>query len=60
MKKRKLWTALLALALVVSMTLGMVPVQAEAASSGEIKKQINELEAQQEELEAKIAELQSQ
>ena len=60
MNKRKLWTAVLALFLAFSMIFGMAPVQAEAASSGEIKKQINELEEQQEELEAKIAELREQ
>ena len=60
MNKRKVWTTALALFLAVYMIFGMAPIQAEAASSSEIKKQINELEEQQEELEEQIAELQSQ
>ena len=60
MKKRKLWTVVLASLLTFSMIFGMAPVQADAASSSEIKKQINELEEQQEELEAKIEELRDQ
>ena len=60
MNKRKLWTAALALFLAVSMIFGMAPIQAEAASSSEIKKQINELEEQEAELDAKIRELRDQ
>ncbi len=60
MNKRKLGAALLALLLAVTMVFGEGPATADAASSGEIKKQINELEEQNKELQAQIDELRGQ
>ncbi len=60
MRNRKLFSALLALLLVVAAVFGMMPTEAEAASSSEIKKQINEMKAQQKELKEEYKELQSQ
>jgi len=60
MKRKKLGAALLALFLTFSLMPGMMPMEVSAASSSEIRNQINEMEKEQEELEAKIKELQSQ
>lgn len=60
MKKRKLGTALTALALAAVVALGMIPTEADAASSSEIKKQIEDLKNQSAELEEQQAALQEQ
>ena len=60
MKERKLRTRHLALVLAVLMMLTMLPGKAQAASSSEIRDQIDELEAQNDELEQQIAEIRSQ
>ena len=60
MRKKNLWMALVALCLIVSMVSNMVPLQAEAASSSEIKKQINELEDRETEIANKISDLRDQ
>ncbi len=60
MNKRKLGAALLALLLAVTLIFAEGPAAADAASSGEIKKQINELEEQNKELQAQIDELRGQ
>ncbi len=60
MRNRKFFTAFLAMVLVFAAVFGMMPTEAEAASSSEIKKQIDEMKSQQKELQAEIKELQSQ
>ncbi len=60
MKKQKLLTTLLALLLVFAAVFGMVPTEAEAASSSEIKKQINEMKEQKKELQAEYDKLEEQ
>lgn len=60
MRKKNLWMVLVALCLIVSMVSNMVPLQAEAASSSEIKKQINELEDRETEIANKISDLRDQ
>ena len=64
MKNRKLWASVLAgfLAAVMLLTLilGVIPTPASAASSSEIKKQINDLKNQKNQLQEQMKELQSQ
>ena len=60
MKKLKLGTAVISGILVLAILFGMLPAPAEAASSSEIKKQLEELEDREEELQAKIDELRGQ
>ncbi len=60
MRKHKHLSAILALLLVVVTVFGMIPAEAEAASSSEIKKQIDEMKEQQKEIQADIKELQGQ
>ena len=57
MTKSKLRMAAIAGLLVLAMVIGMFPAPAEAASSSEIKKQLNELEEREDELQAQIDEL---
>ena len=57
MTKRKLRMAAIAGLLVLAVVIGMFPAPAEAASSSEIKQQLNELEEREEELQAQIDEL---
>ena len=64
MKKRKLWISVMAglLAAVMLLTLvaGLIPTRASAASSSEIKQQINDLKSQKKEIEAQMEDIQSQ
>ena len=64
MKNRKLWVAVLSGILVAAMLLGLlaglIPTKANAASSSEIREQINALEAQEAEIQAQMAELEAQ
>ena len=64
MRKRKLWVSimagLLAAVMLLGLVAGLIPTRAEAASSSEIKQQINELKEQKEEIQAQIKEVQSQ
>lgn len=64
MKKRKLWVSimagLLAAVMLLSLILGLIPTRVSAASSSEIKAQINELKEQKKEIQAQIDEIQSQ
>ena len=60
MKRKKLGATLLALFLAFALLPGMMPLQASAATSSEIRNQIKEMEKEQDELEAKIKELQGQ
>ena len=50
MKKKTLLASVLALLLVLTTVFGMMPTDVEAASSSEIKKQINEMNAQKKKL----------
>lgn len=60
MTKRKLRMASVAVLLLLAMVIGMFPAPAEAASSSEIKKQLDALEDREEELQAQIDELRGQ
>ena len=60
MRKTKLGTKLMAVFLAAVMVFCLMPGQAEAASSSEIKEQLNDLQDQKKEMEAQLAELRSQ
>ena len=64
MRKRKLWVSVMAGVLAAVMLLGMVlsliPTKAHAASSSEIKKQINALKEDQKDLKNQMSEVQGQ
>ena len=60
MTDKKLRNRYLSLILAAVVMFGMLPGRAEAASSSEIRDQIDELEAQNDELEAQIEEIRSQ
>ena len=64
MKNRKRMVSILAGIMagimLLSLILSLIPVPAHAASSGEIRKQINQLKKEKEELKDKIAEVQAQ
>ncbi len=64
MKKSKFRVSFLAgfmaVLMVLSMTLGMIPTSVSAASSSEIREQIKDLKAEKEEIAEKIKEIQSQ
>ena len=60
MKKRKLGSSFLAAVLAVAMVVCLLPSHADAASSSEIKKQINGLKGQRQEIQSQIANLESQ
>lgn len=60
MKQRKLGIKLLSALLAAMLLFSLMPNQAEAASSSEIKEQLDELKDQKSELEAEIKELQKQ
>ena len=60
MTKRKLRMAVVAVLLLLATFIGMFPAPAEAASSSEIKKQLEALEDREEELQAQIDELRGQ
>ncbi len=60
MIKHKLRLAAVALVLLLATVVGMLPAPVEAASSSEIKKQLNELEEREEALQGQIDELRSQ
>ena len=63
MKKRKNPAGLAAMGLAAALALlllvGQLPAKADAASSGEIQNQINQMQAQQEQLQAQIQELEN-
>ena len=63
MKNKKFWVSLLAgimaAVMILTLLLQLIPMPASAASSSEIKNQINKMEKDQKELEKKIAELES-
>ena len=64
MKKRKLWISimagLMAAVLLLSLVLSLIPTKASAASSSEIKQQINNLKSQKEDLQSQMEDIQSQ
>ena len=64
MKNRKLWVSILAglmaLIMILSLILGVLPTHADAASSGAIKEQLDELEEQKEKIEEQIQNLRDQ
>lgn len=64
MKKRKLWVSvlagLLAVVMLLSLVLSLIPTKAHAASSSEIKKQINALKQDQKDLKNQMEEVQGQ
>ena len=64
MKDRKSWVALIALILVIAMVIGLIvavlPTPASAASSSEIKNQIDKLEGQKDSLQGQIDDLKAQ
>lgn len=60
MKFSKVLTAGLAMVLALSVTFGMLPTEAEASTSGEIKKQIDEMKSQYQDLEEQHQALESQ
>lgn len=64
MKNRKKWVSImagiLAAVMLLSLILSLLPTRASAASSSEIKKQIQELENQQDELKQQMEDVQSQ
>ena len=64
MKKRKLWVSIvagiLAAAMLLGMILSLIPTKAHAASSSEIKKQINALKQDQKDLKNQMEEVQGQ
>ena len=63
MKNRKRWVSILAgvMAAIMLLTLivGLLPTPANAASSSEIRKQINELKKQKEEIQEQIQDVRS-
>ena len=60
MRNRKPGLSLIALLLAAVMVLTWVPLRADAASSSEIKKQLNELKSEKKELQAEIDKIRSQ
>ena len=64
MKNRKLWVSViagfLALAMLATLIAGVIPRNANAASSGELKQQLNELKGQKDALKEKIEALEKQ
>ena len=64
MKKRKLQASiiagLMAVIMVLSLVLSLIPTQVSAASSSEIKAQINEMKAQRKEIQAEMKSVQDQ
>ena len=64
MKKRKRMVSILAgimaFIMLLSLVLGLLPTRAHAASSSEIRKQINQLKKEKEEIKDKIAEVKEQ
>jgi murein DD-endopeptidase MepM/ murein hydrolase activator NlpD len=60
MKKRKLMASVLAGLLAVVMVLGMIPSSAQAASSSEIRKQLNKLKEEKSEIAAQIKQIKGQ
>jgi len=64
MKNRKLWVSvlagLMALIMILSLVLSVLPTHADAASSGAIKEQLDELEEQKEKIEEEIQKLRDQ
>lgn len=64
MKKSKRWVSILAgvmaAIMLLSLILSLIPTRASAASSSEIRKQINELKEEKEEIEAQIKEVRDQ
>lgn len=64
MKNRKFWISLiaglLAAAMLLGLLAGLIPTNASAASSSEIREQIDALEAQEAEIQAQIGELSGQ
>ena len=60
MKKKNYGKSLLACLLAAVVAFSMVPLRAEAASSGEIREQIKDMKAENKELEAKLKELRGQ
>lgn len=60
MNRQKKWIALTAVAVVLSMVVSVLPQRAEAASSSEIKKQINELEEKESAIADQISEIREQ
>lgn len=64
MRKRKLWVSImagiLAAVMLLSLIVSLIPTRASAASSSEIKKQLEELKEEKEEIQAQIKEVQGQ
>ena len=60
MRKRKPGLTLIAVLLILVTVLSSVPLQADAASSSEIKKQLNELKSEKKELQAQINQIRGQ
>ena len=60
MKKKNYGKSLLACLLAAVVAFSMVPLRAEAASSGEIREQIKDMKAENKELEEKLKELRGQ
>ena len=60
MRKRKPGLTLIAVLLILVTVLSSVPLQADAASSSEIKKQLNELKSEKKELQAQIDQIRGQ
>lgn len=64
MKNRKFWitvlSGLLAAAMLLGLLAGLIPTKANAASSSEIRDQIDALEAQEAQIQAQIADLEAQ
>ena len=64
MRKRKLWVSImagvLAAVILLSLVVSLIPTRASAASSSEIKKQLEELKEEKAEIQAQIKEVQSQ
>jgi len=60
MKNRKLGTSFLAAVLAVAMIVCLLPSHADAASSSEIKNQINDLKNQRQDIKSQIADLEGQ
>lgn len=63
MKNKKFWVSLLAglmaAVMILSLLLGLIPVNANAATSSEIKDQIEEMEKEQEKLEQELKDLEN-
>ena len=64
MKNRKrlvsILAGIMALIMLLSLIVGVLPVRGQAASSSEIRKQINELKEQKKEIESQIEDVKSQ